>query len=587
MKDLVRLLRLFAAERVWMAGGLLLALATILANFGLLALAGWFLAASGLVGLASYAAQNVFNFFTPAAFVRFFATLRVLGRYGGRIVDHEATFRELAALRSFLFARLEPLAPAGLAGERSGDLLSRLVADIDRLGDVYLRVFAPFALAACAALAMAGTLAFFVPWAGLALLAGLALAGLAVPAASLALGARPSRETVAIRNEMRADIVDAVQGMAELLAYNAAPALEARIGAANDRLIGCEARLAALAGLGAGASLLIANATMGVALLIGLGLAASHHLPGAVVPLLALGSLAAFEAVAPLPQAFQLIGGMAESAGRVFAIADRPPPVREPARSPARPSSLDIVFANVRLRYAPDAPWALDGLSLTIRAGEHVTILGRSGAGKTSLLNLLLRFAEYEEGSATLGGIELRTIRGDDVRSLFAVVSQRTHLFAGSIRDNLRIARPEAREADDASLWRALEAAALHSFVRATPAGLDQPVGEVAARLSGGEARRHALARAFLRDTPFLVLDEPTEGLDPLTEAGLRADLARLARGRTVITITHRLAFVAPEERVIVLEAGRVAEDGKFASLCANGRIVPRLARMQKDLIHL
>ncbi len=584
MKDMIRLLRLFATERLWIAGGFLLALATILANFGLLALAGWFLAASGLVGLASYAAQNVFNFFTPAAFVRFFATLRVLGRYAGRIVDHEATFRQLADLRSFLYARLEPLAPAGLAGDRSGDLLSRLVADIDRLGDVYLRVFAPFAVAACASLVMAGTLAFFVPWAGLALFAGLALAGLAVPAASLALGARPSREVVAIRNAMRADIVDAVQGMAELLTYNAAPAMEARIGAANDRLIGCEARLAALAGLGAGASLLIANATMGAALLIGLLLAVSHRLSGADVPLLALGALAAFEAVAPLPQAFQLFGGMAESAGRVFAIADRPPPVREPAQSPARPASLEIALSNVRLRYAPDAPWALDGLSLTIRKGEHVTILGRSGAGKTSLVNLLLRFAEYEEGSATLGGIELRAIRGDDVRSLFAVVSQRSHLFAGSIRDNLRIARPDA---DDNVLWRALEAAELAAFVRAAPEGLDQPIGEGAARLSGGEARRLALARAFLRDTPFLVLDEPTEGLDPLTEASLREDLARLARGRTVITITHRLAFIAPEERVILLEAGRVAEEGKFASLRTHGRIVPRLARMQEDLIHL
>ncbi|HUC18629.1 MAG TPA: thiol reductant ABC exporter subunit CydC [Acetobacteraceae bacterium] len=584
MKALFRLLRLLAAERPWIAGGLLLALATIIANFGLLALAGWFLAATGLVGLASYAAQNVFNFFTPAAFVRFFATLRVLGRYAGRVVDHEATFRQLAGLRSFLYARLEPLAPGGLAGERSGDLLSRLVADIDRLGDVYLRVFAPFAVAAGASLAMAGALAFFTPWAGIALFAGLALAGLAVPAASLALGARPSREAVALGNTMRADIVDAVQGMAELLTYNAAPAMEARIRAANAQLITREGRLAAVAGLGAGAGLLIANVTMGAALLIGLPLAVTHHLPGADVPLLALGSLAAFEAVAPLPQAFQRLGGMAESARRVFAIADRPPPVREPEVSPKRPARLDIALSNVRLRYARDAPWALDGLSLSIREGEHVTILGRSGAGKTSLVNLLLRFAEYEEGSATLGGIPLKAIRGDDARSLFSVVSQHIHLFAGSIRDNLRIARPDA---NDDALWRALEAAALAAYVRAVPAGLDQPVGEGAARLSGGEARRLALARAFLRDAPFLVLDEPTEGLDPLTEASLRNDLARLAGGRTVITVTHRLAFVTPEERVVVLESGRVAEDGIFASLRTHGRIVPRLARVQDALTHL
>ncbi len=584
MRDLIRLFRLYAPYRLWIAGGLALALATILANFGLLALAGWFLAASGLVGLAGFAAQNAFNFFIPAAGVRFFATVRVLGRYAGRIVDHEATLRQLAGLRVFLFAKLEPLAPAGLAAERSGDLLSRLVADIDRLGDVYLRVLAPFAVAAVAALAMAATLACFAPAAGLALLAGLALAGLAVPAASLALGARPSREAVAVRNEMRADIVDAVQGMAELLTYNAAPAMQARVATANELLIAHEARLAAIAGFGAGAGLLIANATMGTALLIGLPLAAAHLLPGADVPLLALGALAAFEAVAPLPQAFQLLGGMALSARRVFAIADRAPPVREPERSPARPARLDLVLSGVKLRYAPDLPWALDGLSLAIREGEHVTIVGRSGAGKTSLVNLLLRCAEYEEGSATLGGIDLGKIRGDDARSLFAVVSQRTHLFAGSIRDNLRIARPDA---EDAALWRALEAAELAAFVRAAPGGLDAPVGEGAARLSGGEARRLALARAYLRDAPILLLDEPTEGLDPLTEAALRADLARLGAGRTVIGITHRLAFIAPDDRVIVLAAGRVAEDGTFAGLRAGGRIVPRLARLQAELARI
>lgn len=584
MRELIRLLRLYAPYRLWIAGGLLLALATILANFGLLALAGWFLAASGLVGLAGFAAQNAFNFFTPAAGVRFFATVRVLGRYAGRIVDHEATLRQLAGLRAFLFEKLEPLAPAGLAGERSGDLLSRLVADIDRLGDVYLRVLAPFAVGAAAALAMAATLAFFAPIAGLALLAGLALAGLAVPAASLALGARPSREAVAVRNEMRADIVDAVQGIAELLTYNAAPAMEARIAAANERLIAQEARLAAIAGFGAAAGLLIANATMGTALLIGLPLAAAHLLPGTDVPLLALGTLAAFEAVAPLPQAFQLLGGMAESARRVFALADRAPPVREPERSPGRPHCLDLVLSDVRLRYARDRPWALDGLSLAIREGERVTIVGRSGAGKTSLVNLLLRFADYQEGSATIGGIDLGKIRGDDARSLFAVVSQRTHLFAGSIGENLRIARPDA---DGAALWRALEAAGLAGFVRAAPGGLDREVGEGAARLSGGEARRLALARAYLRDAPFLVLDEPTEGLDPLTEAALRADLARLGAGRTVISITHRLAFIAPDERVVVLEGGRVAEDGIFADLRAGGRIIPRLARLQDEMVRI
>ena len=574
MRDLIRLMRLYQPDRLWIAGGLVLGLITVLANFGLLALSGWFLASAGVVGLAGYAAQNAFNLLTPAAGVRFFAMVRVVCRYAGRLVDHEATFRQLAGFRTYLYARLETLAPAGLDLERSGDLLSRLVADIDRLGDVYLRVVAPFAVFALATLVMAAVFALFVPLAGAALLLGLVLAGLVVPAVSLALGARPSREVVAIQNGLRADLVDATQGMADLLSCNAAPAMAARIAASGALLATGQARLAAVSGLGSAAGQLIANFTLALMLLIGGSLVAAHRLPGPDLPLLALGALAAFEATAPLAQAFQLLGGMREAARRLFEIVDRPPPVREPEASPARPARLDLTLNAVRMRYRPDTPWALDGLDLTIAEGEHVWLLGASGAGKTSLVNLVLRLAEYQEGSARLGGVELADIRGDDVRSLFTVVSQRAHLFAGSLRENLRLARPDA---DDATLWAALETAQLAGFVRALPEGLDTLIGEAGARLSGGEGRRLALARAALRDTPFLILDEPTEGLDPLTAAAFRTALAKLATARTMIAITHRLDGIKAGDRVVVLSHGRVVEDGKFDTLRQTGRIVPRL----------
>lgn len=584
MRDLIRLLRLYRPYRWWLAGGIVLALATVLANFGLLALSGWFLASTAAVGLASATAQNAFNFFTPAAGVRFFATLRVLCRYAGRLVDHEATFRELAGLRVFLYARLEPLAPLGLAGERSGDLLGRLVADIDRLGDLHLRVFSPFIVALAAGAAMAAAFGVFSPVVALWLLLGLGLAGLAVPAASLVLGRRPSRRAVARETAMRGDVVDAVQGMAELLTYGAAPAMAERIDRASAALIEDQGRLAQLAGLGTAAISLIANLTMAAMLLIGGDLVFKGTLPGPDLPLLALGALAAFEAVAPLPLAFQMIGGMRESARRIFDLVDRPPPVREPEVSPQRPQRLDLVLAGIRLRYRDEGPWALNELDLRIEEGEHVVILGPSGAGKTSLINLLLRFAEYQAGSATLGGVELRAIRGDDLRSLFTVVAQRTQLFAGSIRDNLLIAKPDA---DEKALWAALERAQLADFVRGQAEGLDTLVGEAGTRLSGGEGRRLALARATLRATPFFIFDEPTEGLDPLTEAAFRADLASLAKGRTVLTVTHRLAGIGDSDRVVVLREGRVVEDGHYGDLKRHGRLMPRLAALQDDLTAL
>ena len=580
MRDLIRLMRLYQPDRLWIAGGLALGLLTILANFALLSLSGWFLASAAVVGLAGYAAQNAFNLLAPAAGVRFFATLRVVCRYAGRLVDHEATFRQLALLRTYLYARLETLAPAALDLERSGDLLSRLVSDIDRLGDVYLRVVAPFAVFALAALAMSAWFLLFVPLAGGVLLFGLVLAGIVVPALSLAAGARPSREVVALQNGLRADLVDATQGMADLLSCNAAPALMARIAASGELLAKGQARLAALSGVGVAAGQLVANLTLAMMLLIGGALVARQRLPGPDLPLLALGALAAFEATAPLPLAFQLLGGMREAARRLFEIVDRSAPVREPEASPARPPRLDITLESLRMRYRPDGPWALDGLDLTIAEGEHVWLLGASGAGKSSLVTVLLRLAEYQEGSARLGGIELASIRGDDVRSLFTVVSQRAHLFAGTLRDNLLIARPDA---DDARLWAALETAQLTSFVRALPDGLETLIGEAGARLSGGEGRRLAFARAALRDTPFLILDEPTEGLDPFTASGVHAALAALAAGRTMIAITHRLDFIAERDRVVVLAHGRVVEDGPFGTLRQTGRIVPRLVAISEN----
>ncbi|MDE2329099.1 MAG: thiol reductant ABC exporter subunit CydC, partial [Rhodospirillales bacterium] len=364
MRDLIRLLRLYAPYRVWVLAGIGLGVLTVLANFALLALSGWFLAATGVVGVAGYAAQNAFNFFTPAAGVRFFATLRVLARYAGRLVDHEATFRLLARLRMVAYAGLEPLAPVGLAGERGGDLLSRLVADIDRLGDFFLRVASPFMIAAAAAQVMALGFAIVSPEAGLLLLLGLFVAGVAVPLASLGLGRRPAGAAVALQATMRADLVDSVQGMAELLTCNASGAMAERVDAASAALLAAQRRLAAIAGFGAAAGLLVAGLTMLAMLPLGGALADAHRIAGPVIALLALGAMAAFEAVAPLPAAFQLLGGMADSARRVFDLLDRPPPVAEPASSPRRPARLDLRLDGVSLRYPGAAHPALAGIDL-------------------------------------------------------------------------------------------------------------------------------------------------------------------------------------------------------------------------------
>ena len=555
MRELKRLTALFRPYRGWMLGGLALSCLTILANFGLMTLSGWFLAATAIAGLAGYAAQNAFNFFSPAAGVRFFATLRVGSRYAERLVTHEATFRLLAALRVWFYATLEPLAPAALQGYRAADLLSRLVADIDTLNLFYLRVYVPVLTALITACIMTGFFAIFSLPAALILLAGLVLTGAAAPGLTGWAGRTAGREAVQASAALRGEYIDAIQGMGELLTYGAAPALLARAAAGNARLIVAQSRMAQISGLAFAASGLATNFTLLAVTLAGGAKVASGHLGAADLPLLALGTAAAFEAVAPLPAAFQYLGQILEAARRIFALADTAPPILPPTAPAPEPSSFALVLENVSLRYAPDAAWALDNLSLTIPACSRTGITGPTGAGKSTLINLLLRFNEYQSGAARFGGHDLRAFGSADIARFVTIISQRSHLFHTTIRDNLLLANGSA---STDQLWHALEVAQLAAFVHAQPQGLDTLVGEAGTKLSGGQARRVALARAVLRPTPWLILDEPTEGLDAATEQDFLRDLAPLLEGRTVLCITHRAAPLALMHRIHALSAGRL-----------------------------
>ncbi|WP_026438965.1 thiol reductant ABC exporter subunit CydC [Acidocella facilis] len=553
MSDIWRLIRLTAPRKGWMLAGLGLATLTLLANFGLLALSGWFLAATAAAGLAGYAAQNAFNFFTPSAMVRFFATLRVGSRYAERLVTHEATFRLLADLRVWFYTRLEPLAPAALQGQRSADLLGRIVSDIDTLNLFYLRVFVPVLTALAAALLMASFFAFFSVPAALALILGLGLNGALAPVLTARLGAGPGAAITRLNSGLRAEYVEALQGMGELLVSGAAPAMQARAAALNEELAAAQARLGGVAALGASLSGLAANATLLAVLVFGARRFEAGGLGAAQVPMLLLGAMAAFEATAPLPGALNYLGQIKTAARRIFALADQMPPISPPATAAPALQRYDLELAGVDLAYDGGRK-VLDGFSLSLPQGRHVGIVGVSGSGKSTLINLLLRFHEYQAGTARLGGVDLRAFSSAQMARHATIISQRSHLFHTSIRDNLLLANGAA---DEAALWHALEVAQLADFVRGLAQGLDHLVGEGGASLSGGQARRIALARAVLKPAPLLILDEPTEGLDVETERAFLADLAPLLAGRSVLYITHRPAGLALMDEVYELRDGK------------------------------
>ena len=551
-----RLLALARPWRGWMLLAVLVACATVLASVALMGIAGWFIAAMGIAGVTT----GMMNYFLPAAGIRFFAIVRTGGRYGERLLSHEATFRLLAGLRLWLFRRLILLSPGQLQSRRGGDLAGSLQADVDTLQHAYLRLASPIAVALVCSVAIVLVVAALHPPTALALAVLLIVAGGIVPALARRAATVPGAEAVAARAALRVRAVDLLQGLTDLRVAGAVERHLATLDAIGERLVDSQSRasnagVVAEAAVGLSAGLALWSA----AVLASASVATGGLLPEvapALVPALALAALAAFEAVAPLPGAMERWGEVRAAARRLFDLADRTPSiVAGPDPSPA-PRDTSVVFSSVRLRYAPDSPPALDGLDLEIPDGRHLALLGPSGAGKSSLGRLLVRFWEYE-GEIRLGGHDLRRYRPDDLRRIVGIATQDAQLFNGSVRDNLLMATPDA---DTTALEYVLEVVQLAEFVRGLPDGIDTWIGEAGARLSAGQARRLVLARALLRDPRILILDEPTENLDAGTARQLIASLRAATQGRTVILITHDPRAAAQfTDEIVHMESGRIS----------------------------
>jgi len=572
---LVRLLRLAAPFRWWMLLAALLGVATVGSSIALMATAAWIISRAALhpsIGVLSVAVVGV----------RFFGIARGVFRYLERIVAHQTTFRLLARLRVWFFAHLEPLAPARLQEHRSGDLLARIVADIDTLENIYLRVIAPPAVAVLVAAGMAVFMAAYDPRLALALVSLLIVAGALIPLGLRALARSPGRELVAARGALVAAIIDGVQGMADLAAFNAQERHLASVMRLSRTLARHQRRLAVIGAAQTALISLTGSLAALSVLILAVPLVRGGQLDGMLLAVLVLAALASFEAIGPLPAALQHLDSSLAAARRLFELVDTPPPVRDPATPlpipalvPANDAPAPLLeVERLRFRYAPGDPPALDGLSFSLRVGATVAVIGPSGAGKSTLVGLLLRFWDYDEGAIRLAGHDLRQYAQDDVRGLLSVVSQQTHLFGGTLLDNLRVARPHATP-DDA--FAALRAAQLDGFVSNLPDGLDTWIGEQGLRLSGGERQRLAIARAVLKDTPILLLDEPTANLDPMTERAVLDTIFSALPGRTMLLITHRLTGLERADAILVLEKGRVVERGTHGELLRQGGTYRRL----------
>ena len=547
MTALRRLLLLAGVPRKRVALAVLLGALTILCGVGLMATAGY---------LISRAAERpaILSLTVAIVVVRVFGLARPVARYLERLSSHDLAFRALGRARHRVYERIEPLAPAQLRGDRQGDLLSRLVADVDSLQNLHLRGLGPPLVAVAASAVSVAVAAAILPAAGLVLAIGLVAAGLAVPAVG-GLAARRGGREAAARGELTAELIETLAGSAELAAYGRQDDRLHRLYSADRGLVRLARRAALADGAADGLRLVLTGATVAGVLAVAVSAHASGGLDRVLIALLALLALASFEAIQPLGEAARELGETVAAGRRLLELIDREPAVtnpEEPLPLPAAPFTLAL--EGVRARYAPGEPPALDGFTLRLDPGRRIALVGPSGAGKTTVTNLLLRFLDPERGRVTLAGSDLRAYRQEDVRSAIAVAGQDAHLFSTTIRDNVRLARPGA---SDQEVEQALDAARIGDWVRSLPEGLDTLVGEEGRELSGGQRQRIALARALLADAPVLVLDEPTAHLDEPTAERLLEDILSTSGERSVLLITHRPEGLDLVDEVVVLEGGK------------------------------
>ena len=510
--------------------------------------------------------------------VRFFGIARGVYRYLERLVSHRATFRLLADLRAWVYRALEPLVPARLLeyahGElhelKSGDLLRRLVSDVETLQNIYLRVVAPPVVAALVGVGMWLFLGAFGATFVLPYLALFLLSSVGIPVLAHLLSRKIGKCIITMRAALHAQLVESIQGMDDLIAYNQEQQQGERIQSFTTALGIMQMTMARISGMQGALSTLFMNLTAWTMLLVAIPIVHAGRMPGVLLALLVLAALASFEVVLPLPAAFQQVGGSLEAARRLFEIVDMQPAIPPTAAPSPTPDDHTLTMQHVHFRYQDDEPDVLSDITFTVPWGHCLAIVGPSGAGKSTLVHLLLRFWDCQRGQIMLGGHDLRCYQPNDLYSVVSVVEQDTYLFNTTIRENLLLARPGATEAE---MVIAAQQAQLHEFVQMLPDGYETRVGEQGLRLSGGERQRIALARAFLKDAPILVLDEPTVHLDAFTERSVLQSLRALCQDHRIVMVTHRLVDLDMCDEILVLHEGRIVERGTHDSMLrARGR---------------
>ncbi|MDO6639904.1 cysteine/glutathione ABC transporter ATP-binding protein/permease CydC [Shewanella sp. 5_MG-2023] len=578
MQVLYPFLKLFKRQWLMMAIGLFLTCTTILAGIGLLSLSGWFLSATAIAGLTA-ATALAFNFFTPAGGVRFFSIARTASRYGERLATHEATFKLLTDLRVWSWKKLFPLSASNLQGLRQGDMLNRLVADIDTLDHLYLRLLVPMTASLLTIIALYAFLSWFDLTLALSLCGLLLSVWIVLPLIFYRLGRKPGEAVVDAKRHFRVLILDVIQGQAELSIFAANDRYRQKLRDAETALFNSQTAMANITGFSQG--LLIAVNGFAVVMMLylaGQGVGAQVP-PGPLMATMVFATMASIEMMMPISGAFQHLSSCVLSAKRITEITDQQGDIQYGERQfqGGELAATELELNDIHFGYQAERS-ILTGVNLHITQGQKVALLGPTGCGKSSLLALITREWMPQQGQIRLSGHDIADYDEVSLRNAMTVVSQRVHLFAGTVRDNLTIALPyvegQKKKANDQRLIAVLKQVGLGTLLESVTAtdrgeeiGLDSWIGDGGRQLSGGEQRRIGVARALLRDAPILLLDEPTEGLDKRTEREILRLLFTFAEGKTLLMISHRLTAMAEMDQIHMLDNGLIAASGTHEDL--------------------
>lgn len=575
---LPRLLTFLRGNWHRVALSVLLSSITILASVALMGTSAWLISTAAI-------AISVADLGVSTVGTRFFGITRAIFRYLERLVSHDVTFRLLAKLRVWFYEKLEPLAPARLMNFRSGDLLARVIGDVETLENFYVRVVSPPLTAIVVGLFTAIFLASFYPLLAPVYLTFYLSLGLLLPILAQTTSRISAEQTISLRAELQTKLVDGIQGMADLIAYGRADERLSQISANANEYGNAQRRMARVTGIHSALGTLLTNLGMWTILFLTIPQIINGEIAGPMLASLTLLTLASFEAVLPLPLAAQMWNSAREAAKRLFEVVDTEPEVTDQLSVPSDQSPItnhELRIMGLSFTYPIQTTPALQHVTFNLQPSTSLAIVGPSGAGKSTIANLLLRFWDYKVGDITLGGESLKELNQDEVRTRCGVVSQNTYFFNTSIYENLRFAR---RKVTREEVEAACKSAQIHDFIMSLPKGYDTMIGEQGLRLSGGERQRLAIARALIKDAPILILDEPTANLDPLTESQVLETLFNVMKQKTSLLITHRLIGLENMDQILVMNHGQIIERGTHAELSGKDSFYRHLLNLQNRIL--